>query len=683
MVDSRKVLSLDVGKLTDMGQTRAHLFDSLGFFKPDEPDLLYEKGELFIVSDGIGEHEGGVNAARMTTETLIKTYFEKSAAADIETALKHAFNLANMQILKNNEKQTEYVKAGTSTTCAVIQRGTLYIGHIGNCRLYLIKGNKIKQLTTDHLPAVEDDSYADIQQPKSPNLVSQALGWEPNVEIDFLQYNLRPNDSLLLCTDGLYQVLENHEIGRLALKYSPQIACEQLIALANQRGGPDNATTILIKITGLITIPDSLKEPPVNGINLVQPEITRQEPPEPVQRTTMRFNEIKPPQQKPSPIEQPIEAVKPPDKSIAPPVNSYEKKRPEPVEFPPRVTPPPPEPAKSKTSAPKMPDYLDSFQQPPRGIQRRRKTYKPKSQFDFQKYLPVAASIAFALILSITAIYLLIREKNKIAEGTVNNESLLIKASSVTRYDSLAQTDDEETNVLPVEKKGTSEDFKTTLPPATKFSQISLVIINGNRLSGKSVQTLQNRISTLKLENIACSPVNLKSSIRERSKIIYRYPQNGDAQKVRNHASQIQNMLKQQYQKHLEIILCDISIIIGKDFRPGKVDIRQLKRKMLDSNYTSPVNVEILNGSGTGGLANTLKSKLENIFINDKKFIRIIETRNAEHFKYVKTSFKCRPAEIQTATQIARIMGFSTSEVNIETSGLEDIQLIVGRDFPR
>jgi|GEM_PF-3069604 len=670
LTDSRKVLSLEVGKLTDIGKIRQHLVDSLGFYKPAEPDLLYTRGELFLVADGIGGQELGALAARTATDIIIKSYYDKSAPDDIETALKHAFNLANMQIIEMNASSSSYIQAGAAVTCAVIQRGTLAVAHIGNCRLYLIKAHSIQQCTHDHLFSGETTAQPTLRKANQKTPVSHALGWESNVEIDYFSLNLKPNDTILLCTDGLYKILDNREIARIALKYSPQTACEKYISLVTERGAPDNVTTILIKIAGLVTIPGKLAHQPEDGINLIRPETKRPDQNYRFRKTTM-----------------PIETLLAEEEDFSTP----------PPEIPPRETPdeyPPDEPTElaeriqPPISEKPISPSIDSSRRPPRGMKRRSSHYDSDSKFDFKKYLPIAASVLVAFLLTTLIFIVLMRERaNTLNQATDEKPEILIPATKIIPDDSL-QDSSAIPGLLNIERPDSVaavDQPPITVPPpvVTALSEkVRIFVINGKKLSAPMIDQLIAGLQSPELGDAELIPQNIVSSLTTASKIIYRFPANGNAQTVQNTSRAIQKQVEALYKKQLEIVPCDISIIIGKDFSLQNLRLKGLKRRVLKTAYSGPVHIEILNGSGKGGVAKGLQSALEGIYLDENKYIQIIDARNALNFNYPQTLIKCQPTEIQLATQLARYLGFDTPAPHIVTADLEDIQLVLGKDFP-
>lgn len=680
MTDNRKVLSLEVGKLTDPGKIRHHLVDSLGFYKPDDPELLYTKGEMFLVADGIGGHEVGAQAARLATDLIIKTYFDKSADGNIEACLKHAFNLANMRIIEQNQENSGPIQAGASVTCAVIQRGTLHVAHVGNSRLYLIKGNKIRQLTHDHLLREDANLSPDLRRTGAKIRISRALGWVPGVEIDYFSQSLKPNDCLLLCTDGLFQLLDNQEIGRIALKYAPQAACEKLISIANEKGGPDNITNILIKINGLITISESFAQNYNTGINLISPAADQSatQPNAHVPGATFRIGGSLPPQ----------ESL--PDEPEEPPLwelddEPFEPAEPEPPDFEeapapvrkeplPRIPTPRPLPfERHQETVPRRefsPVPPSSF-----GMRRRRNEAQPVKSVDYARLLKSGFFILLAAIIVVSAVYLLLTEmkvKSPVPVTQSEAPNIQLLPDSVYR-ESVTEVDVPPAN-LEI-NAGAGKAVTDLMAP------VDVLLWNGNNLPRNTVQQLITALKLPELKSAQFNSQTIPTSVGSRSKILYRYPESGDATPVQAVAKKIRQTIQVRHKKDLEVTHCDITLILGKDLRMSGLKTSDLKRKVLESNQLTPIHLEILNGSGRAGFGDRFKSDLNDLLIDEKQYLKIIDVRNAASFDYANTIIKCRVSKVSVASKLADILGIPANARSIETSNLEDIQLVLGRDF--
>jgi protein phosphatase len=708
LAESRKVLSLEVGKLTDTGRIRQHAFDSLGFFKPTAPELLFQKGELFLVADGMGGQELGVRAARLATDIIIKRYFDTPLNNSIEESLKHAFNYANMQIISINEKEAGYVKAGVSATCAVVHRGTLHLAHIGNSRLYLLKGHQMKQMTSDHVTSRDVPSSPDWRKSPSKTTLSQALGWEPQIQIEYVSLNLRPNDCILLCTDGLYEVLDNREIGNLAIRYSPQEACERLINLANDKGGTDNITTILIRIAGLMSLPDMMGESTgEEGFNLL-PDSQKAHPKIPtMNRTTIRFNEPNEQENERDTIDESVfeeeedddlvpEAEFEDEESDAEAMDEeYNEEEPDEEEATPRRIASPPVPPAGQRSTRQEPPKL-SRQASPRppmdfspsgfqstmpgqqGVSRRRREHEAKvPKFDFKQNWPFIVFSAVSFLLLILIFWVVIKE-DTLHKRPGNNQS--ITDSTRTTLDSTSLIKPGFTTPSPLVAEEIISDIpkqdssRTMLTPAIKPR---LVIVNGARLSTTVVNNLNTTIQTSLPGDVLIQPMSTRAKLTTESKIIYRYPENGDVKPIRDVAQKIQQVIQQKYLETLEIISCRLTIIIGKDFALSRLDLRNFRREILNSNLRNIIHIEILNGMGTPGLAKKLEERLNNLIIDDENYLKVIDSRNALNFNYNNTTILCRTGDMTLAKKIGEIFGINSSSIKLETQNLADIQLII------
>ena len=244
------VLDLDVAKLTDVGRARPHNEDYVDYRIPVDSRELARKGSIFLVADGMGGHQAGEVASQGAVEIVIKQYYE-DAGHDVPTSLVRAFRTANQQI--HNQSQTDPSKAGMGTTlvAAVILGRKVYVANVGDSRAYLINRQGIAQITEDH-SWVEEQVRAGLltveQARKHPqrNLVTRALGSKPSVEVDIFEGEINTGDRLLLCSDGLTGRVSDPEISAIVQKHLPEEAARLLVAEANERGGNDNITVLIV-----------------------------------------------------------------------------------------------------------------------------------------------------------------------------------------------------------------------------------------------------------------------------------------------------------------------------------------------------------------------------------------------------------------------------------------------------
>lgn len=247
-----KKFEIEYYGLSDIGSTRSDNQDSFGKFPKENLDIYSGKGQLFIVADGMGGHLGGKEASSIAVEKIKEIYFN-SEYNDSLSCLKKAFEYANNQIFTRSEDSIELKGMGTTCSVLILKGENGIAGHIGDSRIYEIQNNKIKQITEDHTQANAMVNEGIISRKEAENLISRsiltrALGVDKIAEIDFIKnIKLKTKQYFIMCSDGLAKVNAN-EILEIVTNSSPKDSCEKLIHLANERGGKDNVTVIVIKI---------------------------------------------------------------------------------------------------------------------------------------------------------------------------------------------------------------------------------------------------------------------------------------------------------------------------------------------------------------------------------------------------------------------------------------------------
>jgi protein phosphatase len=247
------VKTLIIGSSTHVGRVRADNQDFFGKFPGDSLDLSAPKGQLFIVADGMGGHKAGRMASELAVNTLSKTYFS-STSVDILESLRAAFQAANTEIFTYGSNNPGFTGMGTTCCALVLRDGRAFIGHIGDSRIYQITKRRITQLTQDHSKVAEMVRRGIITKeearthPERSHLY-RALGTRPTLEADFFDdIPLTRTKSFLMCTDGLYNHIEEWELHQTVLSHAPQEACTLLVDMANDRGGQDNITVQIIQL---------------------------------------------------------------------------------------------------------------------------------------------------------------------------------------------------------------------------------------------------------------------------------------------------------------------------------------------------------------------------------------------------------------------------------------------------
>ena len=246
---------------SDIGRVRTNNEDS--FFA--DPDI-----GLFLVADGMGGHNSGEVASKMACEIIsknLKTALEKSPDADTTRVifgennpqvsepannLISAIRLANRVIFEASQNYTQNHGMGTTLVAALIRNKSYVISWVGDSRIYLVRHGQIQQLTTDHSLVQEQINRGIITNEQAEasefkNILTRALGTAENVDAEIAETPTFVGDFLLLCTDGLTRMLPDSVILETVKKHNdPEAICDELIKLANDAGGRDNVTALVI-----------------------------------------------------------------------------------------------------------------------------------------------------------------------------------------------------------------------------------------------------------------------------------------------------------------------------------------------------------------------------------------------------------------------------------------------------
>ncbi len=227
--------------------------DFFGKFPERNDDLSYPGGQLFVIADGMGGHRAGREASELAVN-ILGFYFYSVPTDSILERIGRAFRGANDHIYNYGVNNPANAGMGTTCTALVLTQDQAYIGHVGDSRLYKIKGRQISQLTQDHSTVAEMVRRKIISQEEAKlhperSTLYRAMGVKPDIEFDFNDdISLKDDDIFLMCTDGLYNRVTDAEIRDAAASQPPREACQKLISLANERGGEDNITLQIIRV---------------------------------------------------------------------------------------------------------------------------------------------------------------------------------------------------------------------------------------------------------------------------------------------------------------------------------------------------------------------------------------------------------------------------------------------------
>lgn len=255
--DQREVrppaFDLDVVVISDIGRKRAHNEDSGLNIRPGDTDVLYRKGILTLVADGMGGHIGGAIASRTAIESISRAYY--ASPKDPPEALHEAFDAANQAILDKTARQIDLKGMGTTCVALVMVNDEVWFAHVGDSRIYHLRDDTITRLTKDHSVVADmiDEgliSETEARYHEARNVITKAIGTQPTLDptISETPFEVQPGDVFLLTSDGLYDLVEEEEMLEIIAENALDTATQELIRLANQRGGYDNVTVALAQV---------------------------------------------------------------------------------------------------------------------------------------------------------------------------------------------------------------------------------------------------------------------------------------------------------------------------------------------------------------------------------------------------------------------------------------------------
>ncbi len=259
MFTPERGIRLRISGRSDTGQVRNNNEDNIHLWNHDEHIALG------IVADGMGGAVAGEEASRIVIETILDTLlnaeavppysYNKITEPELANHFKETIRDANINIIEASVTNPELKGMGTTVTIAMVRNTYIVIGHVGDSRAYIIRSanNSIEQVTIDHsfVQALVDAGHITKEEAEDHpmgNVLYRALGQTREVEVDVYFEQLSVNDRIVLCSDGLTLHLRAPEIAEIILGYEdPDDACEALVARANERGGRDNISVVVIK----------------------------------------------------------------------------------------------------------------------------------------------------------------------------------------------------------------------------------------------------------------------------------------------------------------------------------------------------------------------------------------------------------------------------------------------------
>jgi PPM family protein phosphatase len=242
--------TIEHASLTDVGIRRSHNQDAHAALLASDQEQWTVRGHIFLVADGMGAHAVGELASELAVGIIPHT-FDKHAGQGTAPALRKAFVEANASIHARGQQNREFEGMGTTGTALLLRPEGAWVSHVGDSRAYRVRDGQIEQLSFllwvyARQQRVDPETVQNIPS----NVIVRSLGPEPLVQVDIEgPHPLQGGDIFLLCSDGLSGQVSDHEIGAVASTLPPEEACRFLVDLANLRGGPDNVTVTIVRVT--------------------------------------------------------------------------------------------------------------------------------------------------------------------------------------------------------------------------------------------------------------------------------------------------------------------------------------------------------------------------------------------------------------------------------------------------
>jgi len=235
--------------LSDPGTERGNNEDACGTL------VVTPTHVLVAVADGVSGEEGGEIASRTAVDVTLRAYKDSPASWGPLRRLYRAAQQANIEIHDRALVVTELRRMSTTLTAIVVEDGMLHAAHVGDSRLYLVRGDTIVQKTKDHTVVGERRRVGLISAERAKahpdrSVLTRSLGRELIAAVDRLSFPVSGGDTLVVCSDGLYNVMEDDELRQAVAGDDPEKGCKALVDAANARGTPDNLTVAVVKVTG-------------------------------------------------------------------------------------------------------------------------------------------------------------------------------------------------------------------------------------------------------------------------------------------------------------------------------------------------------------------------------------------------------------------------------------------------
>jgi serine/threonine protein phosphatase PrpC len=251
-------MELTYAELSSTGPVRPHNEDFVGFWEPSDIEQKRQRGAVIVLADGVGGHGEGEVASRLAVEQALAKFQEIKDGAQPKQVLFQMFTAANVAVYDCGmdhrlADREEGRRMATTLTISLLRNNEVTIGHVGDCRVYLIQEGRIRQVTSDHSYAAMQRklgliSEHDAAASEMRSMLTRSVGLDPTVQVDFTTVAVHRGDYLIQCSDGLHQCVTEEELIETVTHLPPEQACRDLVALAVKRGTQDNLSVQIARI---------------------------------------------------------------------------------------------------------------------------------------------------------------------------------------------------------------------------------------------------------------------------------------------------------------------------------------------------------------------------------------------------------------------------------------------------
>jgi PPM family protein phosphatase len=258
-------MTVRVGAATDTGSVREQNEDAVLVASPD-PELLLSNGLLLAVADGMGGYQRGEVASDIAIETLKEIYYDGPVEpTEIPDRLKRAFREANKRIFEDGSAGGDQNMMGTTLVAAVIKENDLTIANVGDSRAYLVRANRLNQITDDHSLVAEQVKAGamtaqEARESQHRNIITKALGHKERVEPDIFEMRLLMEDRLILSSDGLHDYVADDDLIEISLKSRPDDAARDMVTRAIDNRSNDNVSVVVASVVPA-AVPERVEQP--------------------------------------------------------------------------------------------------------------------------------------------------------------------------------------------------------------------------------------------------------------------------------------------------------------------------------------------------------------------------------------------------------------------------------------